>query len=120
MVKVTLLGREFDVAPYKLGALKQAAPFVDRVNAKAGALTTLEGALDVAADLVGFVQIGLAKVDPALTVESMLDEIGYDEMPALQVAFRDILQASGLKPKGEAPAPVVADQPAASTISSAE
>lgn len=120
MAQITLLGREFDVAPYKLGAMELAAPFVDRINATIGALTTLEGAVKVAGDLVGFVQIGLAKIDPELTVAKLKDEVGYDDLAVLQAAFSSILLASGFKAKGEVKAPPAAAPVAASSEPSAE
>lgn len=120
MVTITLLGRDFDVAPYKLGSMRKAAPFVDRVNATIGSLTTMEGAIAVASDLVGFVQVGLVKIDPTLTVDQLEEDVGYDDLPALQAAFTSILQASGMRPKaGEVQAPPAADPVAASSAPSA-
>jgi hypothetical protein len=104
MVTVTLLGRDFDVAPYKLGALRKAAPIVERINTTAGSLTTFEGAVEAACELAALVSIGLVKLDPALTAEALEEQLGMEDMPALQKAALDILSVSGLS-QGEAKAP---------------
>ena len=118
MVKVSLLGREFDIAPYKLGDMRRAAPIVDRMNGAAGSLSTLEGGVEFAGELAAFVAIGLSRIDPTLTVEALEDQLGMDNVRELQVAFQAILRASGLTP-GEAKAPSAsAEQDGASPSSS--
>jgi hypothetical protein len=103
-VAITLLGRDFHLAPYKLGAMRKAAPLLERINATTGALTTLEGAVHAACDMAALLSIGLVKLDPALTPEALEEQIGMDDLAALQKAVMDVLAASGLRP-GEATAP---------------
>lgn len=118
MATFDLLGRTFDVAPYKLGAMRRAAPYIDRMNAAAAGLPTIEGMADAAADLCGFLSIGLVKIDSALTSEGLEDMVGLGDLPALRNAFTAILNDSGLK-TGEAPAAPVAESPEASPTDSA-
>ena len=96
MTIIAILGREFDVAPYKLGAMRVAAPLIDRVNATAGSLSTLEGLTASMQDIASVVSIGLVKLDPTLTPEYLVDQLGLDDMPALQRAFGDIIRDAGL------------------------
>lgn len=119
MVQVTLMGRVFDVAPYKIGALREGAPLVEKINATVGGLTTLSGGVEVAAEMLAFISIGLRRIEEALTPEYLEDHIGFDEIQAVQTAFSAILEASGFK-KGEAPASSDPAEPeAASNDSSA-
>jgi hypothetical protein len=104
MAAITLIGREFDVAPYKIGAMRKASVLLDRINSTAGALTTLEGAVTAAGDMIALVSIGLVKIDPALTPEVLEEQVGMEDMTDLQNAVQTILAASGLK-SGEAKAP---------------
>lgn len=104
MVTVTLSGRDFDVAPYKLGSLRKAAPIVERINTIAGSLTTFEGAIEAGCELAALVSIGLVKLDPTLTAEALQEQLGIEDMSAIQKAATDILTASGII-QGEARAP---------------
>ena len=104
MVTITLMGRDFDVAPYRIKQLRQAAPFIMAINGKIGSLTSLEAAVDVSADMCGFLAIGMSKIDPTFTQDYLEDNVGLDAIVDLQKAVMDVLTASGLKP-GEAPAP---------------
>ena len=118
MATLTIEGRSFEIAPYKLGALRKAAPHIDAINAALGSLDTLEGMMDNMEHVVGVLSIGLAKIDPALTPDALADIVGIEDMKALGDALRDILQESGLAPKGEATAPTapaVADGGASET-----
>lgn len=110
MTKITLDGREFDIAPYKLGALRKAAPILDRINAASGSLDSMEVMVDSSADIIEVLVIGLAKIDPALTVDAILDMVGFGELPMIQRAFVELMQESGLAPKGEATAPTAAPE----------
>lgn len=103
MTKVAIAGRDYDIAPYKIAQLRKAAPFIEKVNATAGSLSSIEGAVEVMGDLVGFLAVGIAKIDPSVTVDQLEEEIGFDDLPAIQRAFLDIMAESGFKP-GEAKA----------------
>lgn len=119
MARLELGGRAYDIAPYKLGALRRAAPAIDRINANAGSLGTIAGMTDSTADIVAVLSIGLQKLDPALTPEALEEMVGFDDLPALRDAFMALLSESGMRAAGEAPAPSPADGEGASTISSA-
>ena len=108
--------RSFEIAPYKLGALRKAAPHIDAINASVQALQGdvdkdvlaaggIVGLLENTEHIVAILAIGLQKIDPLLTAEALEDMIAADDMPALGVALRGILAESGLAPKGEAKAP---------------
>lgn len=105
MAKLTLAGRSFEIAPYKLGALRKAAPHIDAINASALTIDSIEGLIENAAHIVAIVSIGLVKIDPTLTEEALEDMVGADDMGALGAALRDIMTEAGLAPKGEATAP---------------
>jgi hypothetical protein len=104
MATLTIGGRSFEIAPYKLGALRQAAPHIDAINA-AASIETIEGLMENAEHIVAILGIGLRKIDASLTPEALDDLIGADDMQMLGTALRDVLAESGLAPKGEATAP---------------
>lgn len=106
MAKLDIMGRSFEIAPYKLGALRKAAPHIDAINNTAGALTTVAGMVESQQHTLAVLLIGLQKIDPSITAEMLDEEVGIEDIPALIEAFRQIMQESGLSPKGEAPAPV--------------
>lgn len=105
MATLIIEGRSYEIAPYKLGALRKAAPHIDAVNAAIGSLDTIEGMMDNLEHIVGVLSVGLIKLDPALTVEAISDMVGMDDMGALATAFREVLQEAGMTPKGEVAAP---------------
>jgi len=123
MAKVVIAGVSYELAPYKLAQLKQAAPFIDRINAVAGSLSTIEGMTDSACDFLGVLSVGLVKIDPALTLDALEEKVGLADITSLRDAFKAVLAESGLTSAGEAPAPVSAeatgDLPQASAPSSA-
>lgn len=104
MATIHILGRDFDIAPYKLGDLRRAAPFIDNIQRKtdAGSLTDL---MDSAVDLLNVLSIGLVKIDPVLTPDYLEANVSMDEFAGLQSGFIDLTAESGLKSKGEAAAP---------------
>ena len=111
MATVTILGGDREVAPYNIAMMRRAAPFIDRIQATAGALNTLAGMTDVAGDFCGVMAIGLSKVDPVLTQEYLEENLGLGDLNALRDAFVAILEESGLVPKGEAMALVAVEAP---------
>lgn len=119
MAKVTIMGRDLEVAPYKIASMRKAAPFIDRINATAGAMTTLEGLTNAAGDLCAVLAIGLVKIDPTLTAEKLEEELGIEDLAALRGAFTAILQESGMQ-AGERPAPSAPEPAGASTIDSGQ
>jgi hypothetical protein len=114
MATLVIGGRSFEIAPYKLGALRKAAPHIDAINASVqelegddaeAAAPTITGLFENTEHIVAILAIGLQKLDPALDAAALDDMIGPEDMPALGIALRDILAESGLAPKGEAQAP---------------
>jgi hypothetical protein len=114
MASLVLGGRSFEIAPYKIGALRKAAPHIDAINASVQAMQAdggdgvsggIVGLLENTENIIAVIAIGLQKIDPTLTVDALDDIIGPEDMPALGTALRDILVESGLAPKGEAMAP---------------
>jgi hypothetical protein len=79
MATLTIGGRSFEIAPYKLGALRQAAPHIDAINA-AASIETIEGLMENAEHIVAILGIGLRKIDASLTPEALDDLIGADDM----------------------------------------
>jgi hypothetical protein len=146
---VTLLGRDWEIAPYKLGSMIKAAEFVDSAKARnekvaerlgiyitpddtepeirskalqIAAGTTLAEMMATMQDAVAILHIGISKIDPSVTVEAMLDDI--DNTPQafanIMVGMNAVLGQSGMK-LGEATAPAPqAEVPGASGESSAE
>jgi len=104
MVAVAIQGQTYEIAPYKLGAMRQAAPHIDAINAQ-GEIESIADMMELAAELVAVLAIGLVKVDPQLTEANLLDRVGPEDMPALYAALNELLVESGLTPKGEAMAP---------------
>jgi hypothetical protein len=119
MAKITLDGREFDIAPYKLGSLRKAAPIIDRINATMAKLDSMEGMAQSASDLAAVLSIGLVKIDPALTPEGLDDLVGFDDLPAMLACFTEIMEQSGLT-QGEATAPAPETAPAGASSKASE
>lgn len=105
MATLIIEGRSFEIAPYKLGSLRRAAPHIDAINAAINSIDSLEGMMENLEHVVAVLSVGLVRVDPTLTPEALGDMVGMDDMPALRDALREVLQESGLTPKGEATAP---------------
>jgi len=118
MAKVTLMGRHFDVAPYMIAQLEEAAPFIDAINAAPGSVTTVTGGVKATVDLIGFLAVGLSRLDPEMTAEHIKAHVGFGDIAVMQQAFTDILADSGMGAKGEAQAPSEPAPAAASEISS--
>lgn len=108
MATLDILGRSFEIAPYKLGPLKRAARHIDAVNkaaAEGADIDSLEGLLAPVDDVIAVVSIGLVKIDPELTPEYLSEELGIEDLPKLSLAMRQILAESGMRSVGEAQAP---------------
>lgn len=104
MAIIHILGRDFAIAPYKLGELRRAAPYIDNIqrNSDGGSLS---GLMDSALDLLNVLSIGLVKIDPMLTPDYLEANVSMDEFVRLQAAFVALSEESGLTRKGEATAP---------------
>lgn len=137
MANITVKGRDFAIAPYMLGSMIAAAPFVDAMKARqaevevrAGvaflpgdlpaeraaktqavtATMTLVETMANLRDVVEILHIGVAKIDPAITVDDMLEAYAPtgEDMSLLMVAMNEVLRRGGLQ-SGEAKAPVTTD-----------
>ena len=108
MAKLTIAGREFDLAPLKLGQLKQAAPFIDKINARGAVLDTVEGMMESSSDICSALAVATIRVDAQCGIDWLLENVGFADLPAISAAFRDLLTESGLAPAGEAGAPAQA------------
>lgn len=113
-VNIEIGGRSFEVAPYMLGALEQAAPHIDRVNALVSSVAEITargdqpGIADLSAlarALVEVIAVGIRKIDPEMTADAILDMVDLTFIPSLQAAVLELLKTSGLASKGEAKAP---------------
>jgi len=124
MANIHVLGRDFAIAPYKLGELRRAAPFIDNIQRKTDGSGSLSDLMDSALDLLNVLSIGLVKIDPVLTADYLEANVSMDEFVGLQTAFLELSEESGLKRKGEATAPTEmasvgassTDLPSSSTI----
>ena len=96
MAKVHLMGRDFDVAPYMIDALEEAAPFIDAINAAPGSVSTVVGGVKATTDLIGFLAVGLSRIDPELTAAHIKTKVGFADIATMQQAFTDILADSGM------------------------
>ena len=104
MARLEIGGRAFELAPYKLAAMREAAPHIDAINATAGGLSTFEGMTAAARSIVEVLCVGLRRMDPALDADAVEEMLDLSDMPKLQTALREVLEESGLKPSGEAEA----------------
>jgi hypothetical protein len=130
---VHFLGRAFDLAPYKLGQMIEAAPILDAQQARSAAIgeragvtilptdsaderlaksrqitaamTTAE-ALQEAADAIRILHIGISRIDPSITVLQLLDDVdpSPDGIGSIMAGMLAVLGHSGLT-QGEAVAP---------------
>ena len=117
-VSVKIGDRAFDVAvPYKLRQLEAAAPFIDDLNASArdaadDAGQSMAAMAKLFRAMLGAVLPGIQKVDPAVTLDALVDEFEPSQWIELRAAFDSIFKASGLG-EGEAKAAVEVDPAAA-------
>lgn len=105
MAKLTVGGREFDIAPFMLGALKKAAPIVDRINASGAPVESLSGIVHSLDDFIEVLAIGTVKIDPECDAAWFQENASFSDQAVILKAFHELLQESGLAPKGEATAP---------------
>ncbi len=110
MARLTIGGAVYDLRPFKFRELRQAAPAIDRIAARAR-----EGAGGLAAmtegvsDLLEVLAIGLED----RSAEDLAADLAMTEVAGVQAAFVSLLAESGLKPVGEpAPAPATSPAPA--------
>jgi hypothetical protein len=90
-----LQGREFILAPYTLGALRRAAPYIDKVNAAALSCTSFGDRIAMSLDLLAVVAIGLEQSDLGCTAERLAEDMSPAVIPELEVAYHCILAEAG-------------------------
>lgn len=132
MAVLHILDRDFDIRPYRLGEMIAAAPFIDAqkarqeaIEARAGvkldpddtvddrkvklasisAATPLADLMANIADAVRVLHVGVARIDPSVTIEMMLDdaEPTPQGMASIMTAMQAVLNRSGMV-AGKAPA----------------
>ncbi len=110
MAKVTIGGAAYDLRPFKFRELRQAAPAIDRIAARArGGAFGLSAMTDGLNDLLEVLAIGL----DGRSAEDLAADLSLSEVAGVQAAFVALLTESGLKPAGESePAPIHASAPA--------
>ena len=105
MVPFTLAGRTHAIAPFRLGELRRAAPYIDRLSARAGQAPSVEAAVETAADMLNVLAAGI----PDVTADALQASAGLGELDAIRTAFEAVLAEAGLKP-ASAPARAAAGE----------
>jgi hypothetical protein len=99
MVAVRIGDRDYEVAaPYKLRQLETAAPHIDALNeaARTGDATSVAATSVMFRNMLGAILPGIQKIDPSVTLDSLIDEFDPTEWQALRDAFNAIFNRSGL------------------------
>lgn len=104
MAKLTLGGRSFEIAPYDIDEMLLAAPHVDAIHAL-GEPTNLTQTLEMAKYTAAVLSVGMRKIDPDLTITSIIKMAFPNDVAALGAAMKDVLEEFGLEKAGEAKAP---------------
>ncbi len=109
MARLTLGGAAYDLRPFKFRELRQAAPAIDRIAARArGGASGLAAMTEGLNDLLEVLAIGL----DGKSAEDLAADLAMSEVAGVQAAFVSLMTESGLKPAGEAePAPAAGPAP---------
>jgi hypothetical protein len=101
MARLEIAGRVLEVAPLRLRELRAAAPFIDRIAARArgGGLGSVEAVAESAADMLGVIAAGVAGLDPQVLAADM----ALADLERLRAGFEQVLQEAGLTPGGDRP-----------------
>jgi len=110
VAKLIVGGAAYDLRPFKFRELRQAAPAIDRIAARAregaGGLAAMTEGLN---DLLEVLAIGLE----GRSADDLAADLAMSEVAGVQAAFVSLLTESGLKPVGEPePAPTPYRAPA--------
>jgi len=104
VARLILSGAAYELRPFKFRELRQAAPAIDRIAARArtgsGGLADMTEGMN---DLLEVLAIGLE----GKSADDLAAALDMTEVAGVQIAFVDLLTESGLKPAGE-PEPVSA------------
>jgi hypothetical protein len=104
MAKLVIGGRSFEIAPYDIDEMILAAENVDSITSMSDPSTFSES-LEAMKYTVGVLIIGLQKIDPSLTITSVIKMSFPHDFIALTIAMQEVLAEFGLEPSGEAKAP---------------
>jgi hypothetical protein len=129
-ITLEIEGRPYEVAPFKIGDLRKAAPFIDEINARNKALKNAEeegrepGLQDLTAlfrAMLEVLSVGLIKIDPELTADRLEEMVDFTFLNSLKVAVFALMKSSGLGAgEAKAPSPPAEEGAEASASSSAE
>jgi hypothetical protein len=102
-------GAAYDLRPFKFRELREAAPAIDRIAARARSNASgLAAMTEGLNDLLEVLAIGLQ----GKSADDLAADLALTEVAGVQAAFVSLLAESGLKPVGEfEPAPAPADLP---------
>ncbi len=108
MAELTLGAKTYAIAPFRLRELRLAAPYIDRLSARAGKLTSVEAVAETAADMLAVLAVGVADASP----EALQAQASLADLDALRAAFDQVMAEAGLTRPAAPPG-----EPAAATAS---
>ena len=94
MAELTLAGDTHVIAPFKLAQLRRAAPYIDRLGARAGQAPSVEAAVESASDMLSVLAAGI----PDVTADALQASAGLGDLDAIRTAFEAVMAEAGLKP----------------------
>ncbi len=98
MARLIVGGVAHDLRPFKFRELRQAAPAIDRIAARARSNASgLAAMTEGLNDLLEVLAIGIE----GRSAEDLVAELDMTEIAGVQAAFVSLLTESGLKPLGE-------------------
>ena len=100
MARLQIGEQAWEIARFRLRELRAAAPFIDRIAARArdGRLDTVSAVAESAADMLGVLAAGIEGGDAA-AMEAVLT---LPDLDGLRASFEQVLQEAGLTRAGEA------------------
>jgi hypothetical protein len=99
MASLTLAGETYAIAPFRLRELRSAAPFIDRLGARAGQPVSVASAGETLADMLAVLAAGLEGV----TADALAAKAGLGDLEAIREAFQAVMAEAGLKPADAPP-----------------
>ena len=99
MAELTLGGQTWPIAPFRLRELRKAAPFIDRLGARAGQPPSVEAVAETAADMLAVLAVGIE----AATAEGLQAQASLSDLDALRAAFEQVMAEAGLKRPEDTP-----------------
>lgn len=99
MAQAIIGGVAYWISPFRLRELRLAAPFIDKVSARAreGALATVQGASEAAYDMLCVLAVGIEGANP----DQLAADATVEDLAALRTAFDQVMEEAGLKQPGE-------------------